>query len=72
MRYLLLEKDKYCKCPNCGCKSFKDVSIVNVIVAKDEWGDLTLFPQDETNRYKCTRCNKEFCADDLFEDWKQS
>ena len=66
---MLLEKDKYCKCPHCGCKSFKDVSIVNVKVLKNEFGDDMLVKHYETNRYKCIRCNKEFNEEQLYEDW---
>ena len=68
---MLLEKDKYCSCPNCGCKSFRDVSIVNVIVTKDEWNDEYLVPKHETNRYKCTRCGKEFTSSDLYEHYSK-
>ena len=63
---MLLEKNKYCKCPNCGCMSFKDVSIVNVVVMKDEWNDEFLMPQKEIQKFKCTRCGKEFTADELY------
>jgi DNA-directed RNA polymerase subunit RPC12/RpoP len=66
---MLLEKDKYCRCPHCGNKSFKDVSIVNVKVIKNEWGDDMLIKNYETNRYKCTRCNKEFNEEELYQDW---
>ncbi len=62
---MLLEKDKYCKCPNCTCKSFKDVSIVNVVVTKNEWNDDILVPVHEARRFKCTRCGKEFSANEL-------
>lgn len=68
---MLLEKDKYCSCPNCGCKSFKDVSIVNIIVTKDEWNDDMLVPVSEKNRYKCTRCGKEFNANDLYDHYSK-
>ena len=66
---MLLEKDKHCCCPNCGCKSFKDISIINVIVTKDEWNDDMLTSQREVSKYKCTRCGKEFAASDLYEHW---
>ena len=66
---MLLEKDKHCSCPNCKCKSFKDISIINVIVLKDEWNDDLLVPQKETSKYKCTRCGKEFKAQELYEYW---
>ena len=53
---VLLEKDRYCCCPNCNCKSFKEINIVNVVVMKDEWNDERLHSVREKNRYKCTRC----------------
>jgi DNA-directed RNA polymerase subunit RPC12/RpoP len=68
---MLLEKDKYCKCPNCGCKSFKDVSIVNVKVIKDEWNEDFLVASHELNRYKCTRCGKEWSSDDLYNHYSK-
>lgn len=68
---MLLEKDKYCTCPNCGCKSFKDVSIINVQVIKNEWNEDMLFPVPETSRYKCTRCGKEFSGNDLYEHYSK-
>ena len=63
---MLLEKNKHCKCPNCGCMSFKDVSIVNVVVMKDEWNDEFLMPQKEIQKFKCIRCGKEFTANELY------
>ena len=66
---MLLEKDKYCSCPHCGCKSFKDVSIVNVVVMKDEWGDEYLAPRKETQKFKCARCGKEFSANELYKHY---
>ena len=68
---MLLEKDKYCSCPHCGCKSFKDVSIVNVIVMKDEWNDEFLMPRKETQRFKCARCGKEFTGKELHEHYNK-
>ena len=68
---MLLDKSKYCECPHCGNKSFKDVSIVNVIVMKDEWNDDFLVPQKETERFKCTRCQKEFNAEQLYEHYSK-
>ena len=53
---MLLEKDKYCCCPNCKCKSFIDISIINVQVIKNEWNDDMLLPTPETSKYKCDRC----------------
>ena len=64
---MLLEKSKYCCCPNCNCKSFKEVYIVNVVVAKDEWNDERLHSVREKNRYKCIRCGKEFSGKELKE-----
>ena len=66
---MLLGKDKYCGCPNCGCKSFKDVSIVNIIVTKDGWNDDILTTVPETDRYKCCRCGKEFAASEIYEHY---
>lgn len=66
---MLLEKDKYCSCPHCGGKSFKDVSIVNVVVMKDEWNDEYLAPRKEKQKFKCIRCGKEFSADDLYKHY---
>ena len=66
---MLLEKDKYCNCPNCGCKSFRDVSVINIRVVKNEWNDDMLIPTPERDRYKCTRCGKEFKAQELYEYW---
>lgn len=66
---MLLGKDKYCGCPHCGCKSFKDVSIVNLTVIKDEWNDDMLVPQRETERFKCTRCGKEFRAEEIYDHY---
>ena len=63
---MLLGKDKYCSCPNCGNKSFKDISIVNLTVIKDEWNDDFLFPQKEKDRYKCTRCGKEYNGEEIY------
>ena len=66
---MLLEKGKYCSCPHCGYKSFKDVSIVNVVVMKNEWNDEYLAPIKETQRFKCARCGKEFSADELYKHY---
>lgn len=66
---MLFEKDKYCSCINCGCKSFKDVSIVNVMVKRDEWNDDYLSPRKEIQKFKCTRCGKEYSADELYEHY---
>lgn len=68
---MLFEKDPYCKCPNCGCKSFKDVSIMNVKVMKDEFGDEFLVPYPEVDRFKCTRCGKEFSSEQLKEHYNK-
>ena len=64
---MLLEKDKYCCCPNCNCKSFKEIDIVNVVVMKDEWNDERLHSVIEKNRYKCIRCGEEFSVKELKE-----
>ncbi len=63
---MLLEKSKYCSCPNCGSKSFKDISIVNVTVCKNEWNEDFLLPEHETVKYKCTRCGKEHTGEELY------
>lgn len=62
---MLLEKDKHCSCPHCGCKSFQDISIVNVIVMKDEWNDEYLTSKKEKQKFRCIRCGKEFFATEL-------
>jgi DNA-directed RNA polymerase subunit RPC12/RpoP len=68
---VLLEKTKYCSCPHCGCKSFKDVSIVNVVVSKDEWNDEFLSTVHETTKFKCARCGKEFTGEELQEHYNK-
>ena len=66
---MLLEKDKYCCCPNCKCKSFIDISIINIQVIKNEWNDDMLLPTPETSKYKCARCGKEFTSSELYENY---
>ena len=57
---MLLGKDKYCACPHCGNKEFKDVSTVLLPVTKNEFNDLVVYPIKHQERFKCTRCGKEF------------
>ena len=68
---MLLEKDKYCCCPNCGCKTFEEIHHVNVCMTKNEWNDMFPVPYREADRYKCTRCGKKYSGKELAENWKQ-
>ena len=67
---MLLEKDKYCSCPNCGCKEFKDISVVVLTVIRNEFNDDMMYPQKFKERFKCTRCGKEFSAEEIYSHYK--
>ena len=66
---MLVGKDKYCSCPNCGCKEFKDVSIVLLPVMKNEFNDHVVYPSKHKERFKCTRCGKEYDLSDIYENY---
>ncbi len=66
---MLLEKDKYCSCPNCGCKEFKDVSTVLLPVMKNEFNDYVVHPSRYQEKFKCTRCGKEHSLSDIYEHY---
>lgn len=68
---MLLDKDPFCKCPNCQCKSFKDISIVNVKVIKNEFGDDMMITNIESKNYQCVRCGKTFNEENLYEYYKK-
>ena len=57
---MLTHNDPYCGCPHCGNKTFKDVSIYTIRTMKDEFGDIIVRPFIEEEKFKCTRCGKEF------------
>ena len=57
---MLTHNDPYCSCPHCGNKTFRDCTIYSIKTMKDEFGDIITIPYPEEERFKCTRCGKEF------------
>ena len=57
---MLTHNDPYCSCPNCGNKTFRDVSVFTIKTTKNEFGDMITITHIEEEKFKCTRCGKIF------------